>query len=78
VYTGEISFLGVQILGMVSYAFWSLTLSFVFFYSLKLNHRLRIDPLYEIIGMDFLKIKYTKTNKVQNAFLFSREKLLKI
>lgn len=52
IYTGKITFLAIQVLGILSYAFYSLILSFIFFYSLKLNDRLRIDPLYEIIGMD--------------------------
>lgn len=55
VYTGEIKFLVIQIVGIVSFAFWSLTLSFLFFYFLKVNERLRIDPLYETIGMDFIR-----------------------
>jgi ammonia channel protein AmtB len=54
VYTGNVKFLGVQILGILAYSFWSLSLSFVFFYSLRVNERLRIDPLYEILGMDYM------------------------
>ena len=60
-YTGETIFLGIQILGILSYAFWAITLSFVFFYSLRQNERLRIDPLYEIIGIDFLVSDISKS-----------------
>jgi ammonia channel protein AmtB len=41
-------------LGILAYAFWSLSLSYVFFYFLRVNERLRIDPLYEILGMDYM------------------------
>ena len=75
-YTGEVNFLGVQMLGLLAYAFWSLALSFVFFYSLKLNERLRIDPLYEIIGMDFINLRGAKISRVQNSYLYNRERLL--
>jgi len=30
-------------------------LSFMFFYALKKNNRLRVDYIYEIIGLDFVK-----------------------
>lgn len=72
-YTGKIKFLGIQILGLSAYIFWSLALSFVFFYSLKLNDRLRIDPLFEIIGMDFMR---SRTSKVELNYLFRRENLI--
>ena len=64
--TGQIAQLAIQVLGLLSYSFWSLILSFVFFYSLKLNDRLRIDPLYEIIGMDFQKFIQAKKTKIQD------------
>ena len=51
-YTGDVRFLGIAIMGILSYSSYSLVLSFIFFYSLKLNDMLRLDPLYEIIGMD--------------------------
>ena len=54
VYTGDVAFLGIQMLGILAYSFWSLSLSYVFFYFLKVNERLRIDPLYEILGMDYM------------------------
>lgn len=77
-YTGEIRFLGIQILGIVSFSIWSLTLSFIFFYFLKQNDRLRIDPLYETIGMDF--IRHLKQSKYKNKFidlhLFNEKNLL--
>ena len=53
-YTGDVGFLGVQVLGLLAYSFWALSLSFVFFYFLKYNERLRIDPLFEILGMDYM------------------------
>ena len=54
-YTGQGKFFLVQMVGIVSYSFWSLTLSFIFFYSLKKNDRLRLKTIYEIIGVDFLR-----------------------
>ena len=63
-YTGEINFLGIQLLGVISYSCYSLMLSFIFFHSLKLNDRLRLDPLYEIIGMDFEKLISHNTTKI--------------
>jgi hypothetical protein len=30
-------------------------ISFIFFYSLKKNDRLRVEFIYEIIGLDFLR-----------------------
>ena len=68
-YTGEIKFLGIQLLGVISYSCYSLMLSFIFFHSLKLNDRLRLDPLYEIIGMDFEKLISHNTTKIQDAEL---------
>ena len=53
-YTGTLDQLMIQILGATAYTLWAMILSFTFFYSLKQNDRLRVDPLYEIIGMDFM------------------------
>jgi ammonia channel protein AmtB len=55
--------LGIQIIGLLAYSFWALSLSFVFFYFLKLNERLRIDPLFEILGMDYMGEKNMKNIK---------------
>jgi len=54
-YTGDINFLGIQIFGAFAYSFWSLLLSFIFFYSLKQNQRLRCKAIYEIVGQDLMK-----------------------
>jgi ammonia channel protein AmtB len=57
-------------LGIVSYSFYSLVLSFIFFYSLKLNDRLRLDPLYEIIGMDLQKLISHNRTQIKDAELY--------
>ena len=54
-YSGNTEMILIQIIGIAAYLFWSTILSFVFFYTLKQNDKLRIDPIYEIIGLDFLK-----------------------
>jgi ammonia channel protein AmtB len=65
-------------IGIVSFAFWSLILSFLFFYALKYNERLRIDPLYEIIGMDFQRhFRLAKTSKkFLDGHLFNERNLI--
>ena len=54
-YTGNISQLGIQLLGSASYTIWAGLLSFMFFYSLKKNGRLRVGLIYEVIGLDFIQ-----------------------
>ena len=54
-YTGSAGQLFVQFIGAASYTIWALLLSFMFFYSLKKNDRLRVDYIFEIIGLDFVK-----------------------
>ena len=52
-YTGYANQLLIQLLGIAAYVFWAATLSFLFFWSLKINDHLRVNPIYEIIGLDF-------------------------
>lgn len=54
-YTGSTGQLFIQIIGAFAYTLWALLLSFMFFYSLKKNDRLRVDYIFEIIGLDFVK-----------------------
>ena len=64
--TGEMGFLGKQIIGAFAYSFWSLLLSFIFFYGLKYNQRLRCKAIYEIVGQDLMKnLSYTKNNSAE-------------
>lgn len=53
-YTGKAEQLGIQLIGAFSYSIWTTFLSFIFFWSLKKNGRLRVPLIYEIIGMDFI------------------------
>jgi Amt family ammonium transporter len=53
-YTGNPHQIGIQILGAFAYMVWAGLLSFIFFYSLKKNGRLRVDLIFEIIGLDFI------------------------
>jgi hypothetical protein len=46
---------------------WAGLLSFIFFYSLKKNGRLRVDLIFEIIGLDF--IKHGSANSLQMIYL---------
>jgi ammonia channel protein AmtB len=50
--SGKPDFLIVQIIGSLSLTLWAGTISFIFFYVLKKVNRLRIDGLFEIIGID--------------------------
>ena len=52
-YTGDANFLGIQLVGAIAYSLWALLLSYIFFFSLKQNDRLRCKSIYEIIGQDF-------------------------
>ena len=54
-YTGAIEQLIIQVMGALAYMIWALMLSFMFFYALKKNDRLRVDFIYEVIGLDFVK-----------------------
>jgi ammonia channel protein AmtB len=52
--TGQSSFFGVQLLGGVIIAIWAALLAFLFFYTIKLQNRLRISIISEIVGADFI------------------------
>ena len=54
-YTGNTDQIGIQLAGALAFIGWALMLSFMFFYSLKRNQRLRVDFMYEVIGLDFVK-----------------------
>lgn len=54
-YHGKFDQLGIQIAGSFSYTIWAGLLSFMFFYSLKKNDRLRVGLVYEVIGLDFIQ-----------------------
>ena len=53
-YTGIPTQLGIQMVGALSYMIWAGLLSFIFFYSLKKNGKLRVALIYEVIGLDFI------------------------
>ena len=52
--TGNGEYLGIQFLGALSIALWSGIIGFIFFFVLKKMGRLRINGLYEVIGVDFM------------------------
>lgn len=54
-YTGNPQQIGIQVVGAIAYMIWAGLLSFIFFYSLKKNGRLRVDLIFEIIGLDFIQ-----------------------
>lgn len=53
--TGMPDQLMVQFIGAMSYTLWAGLLSFIFFFSLKKNGRLRVHIIFEIIGLDFIQ-----------------------
>lgn len=53
-YTGNPHQLGIQFIGAASYTIWAGLLSFMFFFTLKKNGRLRVGLIYEVIGLDFI------------------------
>ena len=52
--TGDSSFLFVQIIGGLFLLCLAGVMSFIFFYTLKKLDKLRISPLFEILGIDFI------------------------
>lgn len=49
---GDGTQLGIQLLGVVVIAVWSMSLNFVVFYTLKINDWLRVPAADEIEGLD--------------------------
>jgi ammonia channel protein AmtB len=66
-YTGIPDQLGIQLVGATAYILWTGLLSFIFFYSLKKNGRLRVDLIFEIIGLDF--IQHGSNNSIAIVYL---------
>lgn len=52
IYTGNFKQLGIQTFGVCMLFLWSSILSVGYFYMMKKMNRLRVDPIYEIIGLD--------------------------
>ena len=71
-YTGKADQLGVQALGACCYTVWAGLLSFIFFYSLKKNGRLRVQTIYEVIGLDFMQ--HQSEGTVQMSFLHEEQR----
>ena len=59
--TGNVSFLGIQLLGVAAFTVWALMMSFCFFKTLKSLERLRVGILFEIIGLDFIRSEMHNT-----------------
>lgn len=45
----------MQMIGAIALAAWSGIMSFIFFYVLLKIGRLRLNPLFEVIGADFME-----------------------
>ncbi|CDW76015.1 ammonium transporter [Stylonychia lemnae] len=54
IYTMNLEQLGIQFLGAASLIGWTVLLTFPYFYILKRLKRLRVNAIYEIIGLDAL------------------------
>lgn len=72
-FTGSFSQLGIQFFCMFGFVFWSVLISFIFYYSLFKANRLRVDQLYEIMGLDYV-IKHNETS-IDNNILQEEELL---
>ena len=44
----------IQLVGAFAYFVWSGLLSFFFFYALKQNQKLRVNMLFETLGLDLM------------------------
>jgi ammonium transporter, Amt family len=67
--TGKANYLGVQLIGAVSLALWSGIMSFIFFYVLYKIGRLRLNPLFEVIGADFMEFGIGKMNTLNREIV---------
>jgi Amt family ammonium transporter len=54
IYTGSFRQLGIQCIGALSLTLWTVAMTLPYFYLLNKIQRLRVSPLYEIIGLDIL------------------------
>ena len=45
----------IQVLGAVVLIIWAILLSFIFFYLLNAAGKLRVELLFEILGLDFIR-----------------------
>lgn len=71
--TGLANFIGIQFIGAITITLWAATLSFIFFYTLKRQNRLRIGLIYEIIGIDFIE-HGSQGNKINLELLRNEHK----
>ena len=76
--TGNSRFLVIQILGGFFLLCFGGIMSFIFFYTLKKLNKLRISPLFEILGVDFIehesKNGQDQLNKMKlGAFILKQE-----
>lgn len=71
-YTGNPDQLLIQMIAALSYVVWSGLLSFIFFYALKQNKKLRVDMLFETAGLDLLPI-----SKNQDIEIYSLERIMR-
>jgi ammonia channel protein AmtB len=66
--TGKHNYLMVQLIGAMALALWSGIMSFIFFYVLLSVGRLRLEPLFEVIGADFKgELALGKLNTLKRA-----------
>eukprot|EP00347_Sterkiella_histriomuscorum_P006219 403353608 len=82
IYTGSFKQIGIQAAGALALIFWSSFLSIPYFYFLNKMKRLRVAPIYEIIGLDTLmheeidKFNYISDKSVQILDHQHKQKLL--
>lgn len=71
VFTHKLDFIGVQLLGAICLILWSGIMSFIFFYILKKNGKLRVSGLIEVIGSDIQNLGNGYAQNIQGYDLIS-------
>lgn len=54
IYTGSFKLLGIQLIGALALSLWAVLITFPYFYFTNKFERLRVPPIYEIIGNDIM------------------------
>ena len=74
---GSFNQFGVQLIGVSAFTLWSGLLSFIFFFSLKKNDKMRVPELFEMIGIDFMSRQNNKQCLLNTDKLELAQKLQK-
>ena len=67
IYTGSFAQLRIQCIGALAYFVWSSLLSWIFFNALRANDRLRVNPIFECVGLDL--IPTTRERSIEYNYL---------